>query len=96
RPPEFEAMRLPGATARVAMDMAIKSFRLAGKATAHDEVVALALAGVLSGGDTDITEALSEEEMSVLERDAFLPLVKTTRTLDRLEHMLETGKPLRN
>ena len=96
RPPEFEAMRLPGATARVAMDMAIKSFRLAGKATAHDEVVALALAGVLSGGDTDITEALSEEEMLALERDAFLPLVKTTQTLDRLEHMLETGKPLRN
>ncbi len=31
-----------------------------------------------------------------LERKAFMPLIKTPATLDRIEHMLETGRPLRN
>jgi 3-hydroxyacyl-CoA dehydrogenase len=96
RPPEFEAMHLPGGTAGVAMRMAVNSFRLAGKASAHDEVVAMALASVLSGGDTDITDSLSENDLLALERAAFMSLVRMPQTLDRLEHMLETGKPLRN
>ncbi len=96
RPPEFQEMSLPGATASVAMGMAVKSFRLAGKASAHDEVVSMALASVLSGGDADITDPVSERDMLALERNSFMPLVKLPQTLDRLEHMLETGKPLRN
>ncbi|MCP5406925.1 MAG: 3-hydroxyacyl-CoA dehydrogenase [Chromatiaceae bacterium] len=96
RPPGFKEMHLPGATARVAMSMAVKSFRLTGKASAHDEVVAMALARVLSGGDCDITDTFTEEDMLALEHEAFMPLVRLPHTLDRLEHMLETGKPLRN
>jgi len=96
QPPEFQEMHLPGATARAAMSMALNSLRLAGKATAHDEVVATALARVLSGGDTDITDPITERDMLALERDSFMHLVRKTPTLDRLEHMLETGKPLRN
>jgi 3-hydroxyacyl-CoA dehydrogenase len=51
---------------------------------------------VLSGGDTDITETIDEDELMDLERRAFMSLVKRPQTLARIEHMLETGKPLRN
>ena len=62
----------------------------------HDVVVSSHLATVVTGGDTDVTEVVSEDQMSRLEREAFLALVKTPGTLARIEHMLETGKPLRN
>jgi len=59
-------------------------------------VVAGKLARVLSGGDTDITEETTEEKLLGLEREAFQPLIREPRTLARIEHMLDTGKPLRN
>jgi 3-hydroxyacyl-CoA dehydrogenase len=96
RPPEPETLRLPGPSGKAALDMAVHGFRLQGKATAHDVVVGDALAGVLSGGDTDVTEELDEEAMLELERAAFMRLLRTPATQDRIEHMLETGKPLRN
>ena len=54
------------------------------------------LAVVLSGGDTDVTETVSDDDLLRLEREAFMTLIKHPATLARLEHMLETGKPLRN
>ncbi|MCP5418663.1 MAG: 3-hydroxyacyl-CoA dehydrogenase [Chromatiaceae bacterium] len=96
QPPEFNEMHLPGATAHLALQMAVKGFRLAGKASAHDETVSLALSSVLSGGDCDITDALGENDLLTLERESFMQLVRMPLTLDRLEQMLETGKPLRN
>ncbi|MGI9505845.1 MAG: 3-hydroxyacyl-CoA dehydrogenase, partial [Geminicoccaceae bacterium] len=79
-----------------AMGMAVEGFRLQGKATAHDEVVAGELAAILSGDGTDITEMIGEDDLLKLERRAFMTLIKTPATLARIEHMLETGKPLRN
>ncbi len=96
QPPVPQEINLPGATARTAMEMALHSFRLMGRATQHDEVVSKALAKVLSGSDTDITETLTEEDLLRLERNTFMSLAKHPDTLDRLEQMLETGKPLRN
>ncbi|WP_260295947.1 3-hydroxyacyl-CoA dehydrogenase/enoyl-CoA hydratase family protein [Sedimenticola hydrogenitrophicus] len=96
RPPEPIEIRLPGSTAKAAMEMAVKGVRLAGRATAHDVVVSMTLAELLSGGDTDITETLSEDDLLRLERGAFMTLVRHPDTLDRMEHMLETGKSLRN
>jgi 3-hydroxyacyl-CoA dehydrogenase len=95
-PPEVGEISLPGATAEAAMKMAVDGFRKLGKATPHDEVVAGALARVLSGGDTDFTESLSEDAILKLERSAFMSLIRHPGTLARMEHMLETGKPLRN
>jgi 3-hydroxyacyl-CoA dehydrogenase len=95
-PPEPKEFSLPGPTGRVALHMAVESFRQSGKATAHDAVVANRLAVVLTGDETDITETVSEDVLSRLEREAFMELVHTPATLDRIEHMLETGKPLRN
>ena len=95
-PPESPQPALPGATAKTALQMAVDGFHKLGKATDYDIIVADALAHVLSGGDTDITETISEDELMDLERRAFMSLVKRPQTLARIEHMLETGKPLRN
>jgi len=54
------------------------------------------LAWVLSGGDNDITDMLSEDDLIMMERKAFMDLAGTDATLARVQHMLETGKPLRN
>jgi len=94
--PEPATIHLPGATAKVALSMALEGFRVAGKATPHDVTVCKMLATVLSGGDTDMSEGLSEQQVLDLEYEAFMELVKTKPTLARIEHMLETGKPLRN
>ncbi|MEN8261481.1 MAG: 3-hydroxyacyl-CoA dehydrogenase NAD-binding domain-containing protein, partial [Pseudomonadota bacterium] len=92
-PPEF---RLPGPSGKAALMMAIQTVRSKGKATEYDEVVSTRLAEVLTGGDSDLTTPLGEDDLLKLERQAFLKLVKEKRTLARLQHMLETGKPLRN
>jgi len=96
RVPEPATISLPGGTAKVAMLMAVKGMKLAGKITPHDEVVAKALSNVLSGGDTDSSEQLTEQQLLDLEHSAFMELVTTKGTLDRIEYMLENGKPLRN
>ena len=96
QPPPSEEIRLPGPSAKAAMDLAVQNFRALGKATAYDEVVADSLARVLSGGDTDVTETLDTDALLALERKAFMTLVKQAGTTARMEHMLETGKPLRN
>ncbi|NBO18631.1 MAG: hypothetical protein EBV03_05265, partial [Proteobacteria bacterium] len=62
----------------------------------HDVVVCKQLARIVSGGDTDISEEVTEQQLLDLEHEAFMQLVKTKASLDRIEHMLETGKPLRN
>jgi 3-hydroxyacyl-CoA dehydrogenase len=94
--PPLPEPSLPGATARTALQMAVDGYHKLGKASDYDLVVAGALADVLSGGDTDITETVDEDALMDLERRALMSLVKRPQTLARIEHMLETGKPLRN
>ena len=59
-------------------------------------MVSGALANILSGGPTDVTETLTEDRLLELERENFMSLIRHPDTLARIEHMLETGKPLRN
>jgi len=94
--PEKPVYRLPGPTGKAALMLAVESFRKQGKATPHDEVVAGELAYVLTGGNTDVTEEVTEADMLKLEREAFMRLVRNPNSQARVEHMLETGKPLRN
>ena len=54
------------------------------------------LAAVLTGGDADWADSLGEQDLLDLERQAFCRLIRTEPTLARMEHMLATGKPLRN
>ncbi len=96
RPPERPEITLPGPTALAALTLAVGDLRRSGKATPHDAVVGKALAGVVSGGDTDIIEPISEAAILKLERDAFMSLMKQSATIARISHTLKTGKPLRN
>jgi 3-hydroxyacyl-CoA dehydrogenase len=95
-PPKPYLYPMPGKTAKVLMDMGIKAFHLIGKATDYDVIVSGQLAHVLSGGESDFTASLTEDNILALELEAFLALVKQSGTLARLDHMLKTGKPLRN
>lgn len=94
--PEPVDLNLPGANGRAALDLAVEGFALQGLALPHDRVVAGEIATVLTGGDTDVTETVSEDRLFALERQSFMTLLKTEPTLARIEHMLDTGKPLRN
>ena len=89
-------LRLPGPMAKQLMVAQVAQRASAGQATAHDVVVATALAEVISGGDTNPSRILSDDDLFTLERNAFLSLVRTPATIARIEHMLATGKPLRN
>ena len=62
----------------------------------HGLVVAKELAHVLSGGDTTMDKTLSEDDLFKLELDAFMRLIETNGTQDRIKHTLATGKPLVN
>ncbi|HUS06419.1 MAG TPA: 3-hydroxyacyl-CoA dehydrogenase NAD-binding domain-containing protein [Bryobacteraceae bacterium] len=62
----------------------------------HDLLIAEKLANVLSGGRLSGEQAVSEQYLLDLEREAFLSLLGTAKTQERIQHMLKTGKPLRN
>jgi len=62
----------------------------------HGMIVGIELANVLSGGETNIDKTLSEEDLFKLELDAFMKLIETKETQDRIKHTLSTGKPLIN
>ena len=94
--PEPVELNLPGPNGRAALDLAVEGFALQGVALPHDRTVAGEIATVLTGGATDVTETVSEDRLFALERESFMKLLKTEPTLARIEHMLDTGKPLRN
>jgi 3-hydroxyacyl-CoA dehydrogenase len=62
----------------------------------HGMRVGKELANVLSGGDTTIDKTLSEDDLFRLELDAFMRLIETKETQERIKHTLGTGKPLIN
>jgi 3-hydroxyacyl-CoA dehydrogenase len=95
--PEPIELFLPGPSGKASLAFALRDLVAKGQATEHDSVVATELAEVLTGGaKADFTEPMSEDAILKMERAAFMRLVKTPGTLARVEHMLETGKPLRN
>jgi 3-hydroxyacyl-CoA dehydrogenase len=62
----------------------------------HDRLIAQKLAYVLCGGDLSYPQLVSEQYLLDLEREAFLSLCGERKTLERIQHMLKTGKALRN
>ena len=62
----------------------------------HGLEVAKELAYVLSGGDTTVEKTLTEDDLFKLELDAFMRLIETKKTQERIKHTLATGKPLVN
>ena len=96
-PPEPVEIYVPGPAGKTALDMAVTDLQKSGKATPYDGVVTNSVSTVLSGGaDADMTAPMTEDQIMELEYVEFMKLVKNKGTLDRIEHMLETNKPLRN
>lgn len=62
----------------------------------HDHKIANKLAYVMAGGDLSEPTLVNEQYLLDLEREAFLSLCTERKTLERIQHMLKTGKPLRN
>jgi 3-hydroxyacyl-CoA dehydrogenase len=88
---------LPGKGGMLAVKSTIKGFLKAGKISEHDALVAEKLAQVLTGGDKGgIMKPIEEQYLLDIEREAFVSLAGEPKTRDRIEHMLKTGKPLRN
>lgn len=97
QPPKSAMLSLPGPSVKAALALMAGELRAQGRATAHDEIVATLLAEVLTGGPTaDLSGPVSEDGILNLERKALLRLLRTEATLARIEHMLNTGRPLRN
>ena len=95
-PPTKYKYSLPGKTATLALTLAMNNMRMNGKITAYDKYIGEKIAFVLSGGDSDFIKELSEENILNLEKNAIYGLIRENLTLERLEHVLETGKYLRN
>ncbi|MCS6863356.1 MAG: enoyl-CoA hydratase/isomerase family protein, partial [Abditibacteriales bacterium] len=68
----------------------------AGQITDHDVKIGTQLAYVLCGGDLSSLHFVSEQYILDLEREAFLSLCGEPKTVERIQHMLKTGRPLRN
>jgi 3-hydroxyacyl-CoA dehydrogenase len=77
------------------LEYGIWAMREAGYISDHDVRIGRQIALVLCGGDGPPRE-VTEQDILDLEREAFLTLLGTKETQDRIAHMLSTGKPLRN
>lgn len=74
----------------------IHAMKTAGYATEHDALVARKLAYVMCGGDLSESTKVSEQYLLDLEREAFLSLCGEKKTLERIQSVLTTGRPIRN
>jgi 3-hydroxyacyl-CoA dehydrogenase len=85
-----------GRTGLGALYTAAHSLKLGNYASEHDINIAHKVAWVLCGGDLTSPQQVSEQYLLDLEREAFLSLCGEQKTLERIQYMLENGKPLRN
>ncbi|QOT72245.1 enoyl-CoA hydratase/isomerase family protein [Sphingobium fuliginis] len=95
--PERPKIALAGLSGAPAIRNLLDSEVIAGRATAHDRVVGIALIDTLTGGvSADPLKPVGEDEITAMEKRAFIALCGTPGTVARVKHMLATGKPLRN
>ena len=85
-----------GNSALPTLKLGVHLMKRAGYISDHDALIGEKLARILTGGDLNHTTRVSEQYLLDLEREAFLSLIGTRKTQERIGHMLKTGKPLRN
>ena len=85
-----------GNPALATLKLGIHQMKRAGYISDHDAEIGTQLARILTGGDLNHPTRVSEQYLLDLEREAFLSLIGTRKTQERMAHMLKTGKPLRN
>lgn len=96
QPPLPTTVRVPGRDGIASLKVAAHTMRRGGYISEYDQYLARKLAHVICGGDVPEGTERTEQDFLDLEREAFLELCHEEKTLERIQHMLTTGKPLRN
>jgi len=96
RPPPPRRIRVIGEAGAATLRSAMHSLAGAHQISEHDAKIGAHLARILSGGAVPAGAAVTEQAILDLEREAFLSLCGEQKTRDRIQSMLQTGKPLRN
>ena len=94
--PIQEKIPVVGESGYATLLLGAEGMRLSGYLSDHDMVIAKELAYVLAGGLVPFGTAVEEQYLLDLEREAFLRLISTAKSQQRMQHMLVKGKPLRN
>jgi 3-hydroxyacyl-CoA dehydrogenase len=94
--PPRAAIPVGGEGVGAALKLGVHLAWRAGRISDHDAVVGRALANVVAGGTLPRATTVGEQYLLDLEREAFLKLCGERKTLERMQHTLKTGKPLRN
>jgi len=96
QPVRREDILVLGKTALGALYAGTEAFQISNYASEHDKKIARKLAFVMAGGDLSQPTRVSEQYLLDLEREAFLSLLGEKKTLERIQSILKSGKPLRN
>ena len=94
--PTKAMVKVQGRSALGTLLVGTHGFHLGNYASKHDMLIANKIANIMCGGDLSGPQEVTEQYLLDLEREAFLSLCGTRETLERIQHMLKTGKPLRN
>ncbi|MCL6515481.1 3-hydroxyacyl-CoA dehydrogenase/enoyl-CoA hydratase family protein [Alicyclobacillus sp.] len=95
-PPAPRPIPVIGEDGAAVLKIGVFGMKKAGYISDHDEKIAQHLIRVLTGGSVRRGTLVSEQYLLDLEREAFLSLIGEPKTQQRMQHMLQTGKPLRN
>ncbi|MEJ2169824.1 MAG: 3-hydroxyacyl-CoA dehydrogenase NAD-binding domain-containing protein, partial [Desulfobacterales bacterium] len=95
-PPVKRPIRVLGQAAQGMVAAQIADMANGGFVSEYDAFLAGKIAYIISGGDVRDNAEVAEDVILTLEREAFVDLLKQEKTQARIEHMLKTGKPLRN
>ena len=95
-PPAKRKIKVLGEAAQGMVNAQISDMQKAGYISEYDVFVLKKIAFVMSGGDVRSNSTIEEDVILTLERQAFVSLLKEEKTIARIDHMLKTGKPLRN
>ncbi|MDC3132663.1 3-hydroxyacyl-CoA dehydrogenase/enoyl-CoA hydratase family protein [Flavobacteriaceae bacterium] len=95
-PMERKDIKVLGRAGMSVLYSAINEFRLGEYMSDYDVEIARKIAYVICGGDLTSSQMVSEQYLLDIEREAFMSLLGTQKTLDRIQYMLMNNKPLRN
>jgi 3-hydroxyacyl-CoA dehydrogenase len=96
RPVPRTAIPVGGASLAAALKLGVHLAWRSGRASDHDALIGRKLAQIFAGGNLPHATTVTEQHLLDLEREAFLSLLGERKTLERIQHTLKTGKPLRN
>jgi 3-hydroxyacyl-CoA dehydrogenase len=95
-PPFKRPLRVFGEAAQGMVNAELLNMQAAGYVSEYDAYLVSRIAGVISGGKSRTGGYVSEDALLAIERATFVDLLRQEKTLARIDHMLKTGKPLRN